>query len=235
MATMFSAESPVGRIVADDPGAARVFEKLGIDYCCGGKRALREACAARSLDPASVLEEIARQRESGDAGRDWSRATIGELADHIERTHHAYLKGELPRIAGLLGKVVRAHGEHHPEMVRVAEIFDSLSREMIEHMQKEEQILFPALRALERTGKGSARLNGPIACMVREHEDAGAMLAAMREATGGYAPPRDACNTFRVALGSLAELEADMHQHVHKENNILFPAALERLGVGGAA
>lgn len=229
MEVYFTAESSVGAIVTQNPDAARVFERLGIDYCCGGRRPLREACAKRQVDPASVLAEIESRAARPGAGtdRNWSAASLTELADHIEQTHHAYLKTELPRLAERLAKVASVHGAGHPEMIEVSDIFHRFADDLAEHMIKEEAVLFPALRTLEKSDTSvPTGLAAPIARMMLDHDDAGSALARMRALTNGYTPPADACTTFRVALASLAQLEADMHQHVHKENNILFPAAL---------
>jgi regulator of cell morphogenesis and NO signaling len=223
-----SAQCTVGSIVAEHPAAARVLEQFGIDYCCGGKRPLADACVARALDPERVVAEIRRACASGGQERSWIGENMDALASNIERTHHAYLRTELPRLGAILNKVADVHGERHPEMVEAARVFEGLAAEMQDHMADEEEVLFPALRRLE-AGQGlagAAEVAPKIEEMLREHDDAGAALARLRELTDGYTPPAGACTTFRVALASLAELERDMHQHVHKENNILFPAAL---------
>lgn len=218
-------------MVVERPGRAKVFERFGIDYCCGGGVSLGEACAGKGLDTEAVLREL----EIYDAGAgaedqaDWSRATMSELTGHIEEVHHGYLREALPRLAFLVDKVTRVHWERHPELQELRRVFGSLREELELHMAKEEQVLFPLCRELERSEKKPefhcGSVNNPISVMVREHEDAGNHLAAMRELTGGYEPPADACNSYRAMLDGLAELEQDMHRHVHEENNILFPRA----------
>ncbi len=232
-------ESTVATIATEIPGAAGVFERLGIDYCCGGKLPLARACERRGLDPATVLAEVERQapRERADA-QDWSRAGMTALCDHIEHAHHGYLKAELPRLGELAAKVARVHGENYPKLRELSGAFARFSDDMFSHMAKEEGVLFPALRAMERGERpmGGA-IDGPIKCMTDEHDEAGAALATFRALTDDYAPPMHACNSWRVLLGDLSRLERDMHQHVHKENNILFPKGLAAAGkrdAGGA-
>jgi regulator of cell morphogenesis and NO signaling len=223
MSRTLSASETVGSIAAGVGGAARVFEELAIDYCCGGRKPLDQVCAARGLELVPVMERL-RAAAEAPGEQDWSRATMTALADHIESRHHAYLKTELPRLAKLVEKVQRAHGQRHPELEGVRGAFQALSRDMFAHMEKEEKVLFPALRALE-AGAAARPLDGPIDQMVHEHDEAAALLREMRSLTAGFTPPADACTSFRVLLNGLAALEKDLHRHVHKENNILFPAA----------
>ncbi len=226
-------ESTVGQLVVERPARSRVFEKFGIDYCCGGRKPLSTVCQDKGIDVAAVLSaiEIADQVGSPNASQDWARASLTDLADHIQATHHAYLKAELPRLDNLTQRVQRAHGATRPELAQLREIFLAFKAELDAHMQKEERVLFPLCRQLE-SSSGPARshcgsIASPIAVMVKEHDDAGEALAAMRALTNDYTPPQGACNTYRAMLSGLAEMEADMHQHVHKENNILFPKSIE--------
>jgi regulator of cell morphogenesis and NO signaling len=230
-------ETTVGELVVERPSRARVFEKLGIDYCCGGKKPLRNAIEERGLDAGTVVAELEQEQAgaAAQAERNWATASLTDLADHIEATHHAYLKGELPRLAQLTHKVASRHGDRRPELVEIYNVFAALKAEMESHMMKEERILFPLCRRLDTAETLPASHCGsvanPIEVMVREHEDAGDALARIRELSSNYTPPADACNTYRATFDSLRQLEADMHQHVHKENNILFPKAIraERL------
>lgn len=224
-------QAAVGQLVRERPARARVFERFGIDYCCGGRRPLDQACRERQLDLGLVLDalnELDPHAHGADAA-DWSTAPMGELADHIEATHHAYLRRELPRLAGLLEKVVAAHGDRHPELWDVRMVFAGLKAELENHMLKEERILFPMVRQLERAATlprfHCGSVGNPIVVMEHEHDAAGAALASLRSLTDGYTPPAGACNTYRALLDGLAELEADLHLHIHKENNILFPRA----------
>lgn len=225
--------TPVGTFVTDYPGRARVFEKLGIDYCCGGMRPLKDACADKNLDPAEVLGDLLYEvgRPTTSWEPDWTTAPLTDLVDHIVETHHAYLRRELPRLGGLLQKVGKAHGEAHPELKELAGVFETFASEIGSHMMKEEQILFPAIVQIETTeGQGGLHcgsIQGPVGAMMHEHDQASDGLHRMRELTGGFNAPDNACASYRTLFDSLAELEADMHQHIHKENNILFPRALE--------
>jgi regulator of cell morphogenesis and NO signaling len=225
-------ESTVGQLVVERPSRARIFEKLGIDYCCGGKKPLGQAIAEKGLESQKVVAEL--EHELAGHGRDpkerdWSTASLTDLCDHIETTHHQYLKEELPRLQFLTNKVAQRHGDHRPELVEIHRIFLALQEEMISHMMKEERVLFPICRkldnaeALPATHCGS--IGNPITQMLHEHDDAGAALARIRELSGDYTPPADACNTYRATFDALHQLERDMHQHVHLENNILFPKA----------
>lgn len=229
---MSLASTTVGQLVTERPSRARVFEKFGIDYCCGGKKPLAEACDEKQLAIHAVLTELAAaDQQRGAEERDWSKASLSELADAIERTHHAYLKTELPRLDFITAKVAAAHGANHPEMITVRQIFVNFKAELESHMAKEEQILFPLCRQFEDSNEPFAMHCGtvanPIRVMVAEHEDAGEALEQFRKLTNGYTAPPDACNTLRAMLDALQQLELDMHQHVHKENSILFPKALD--------
>lgn len=236
-------EKTVGELVAEKPGRARVFEKFGIDYCCGGKMSLADACKRKSADQ----EQIERALALADASPlnasdevDWLNASMSDLVDNIVNTHHAWLKSELPRLRDIVNKVAQVHGSNRPELKKVAEVFDGLLEELMSHMMKEEYILFPWIKSVDA---GSAQpihcgtVMGPISVMEHEHDNAGQALEQLRQLTDGYNPPADACNTYRVMLSTLSELESDLHTHIHKENNILFPKAMqaEREIMAGAA
>lgn len=231
--TSIEPSKTVGQLVAERPSRARVFEQFGIDFCCGGKMPLSDACAERKLDTESIVAAL-READSKAADTDepdWTRATLSALIAHILQKHHAYLRNELPRLAKMVAKVHDVHGERHPELAEVRQTYDGLHVELASHMMKEEQILFPLIEAMESSQSLEAThcgsVNNPISMMEHEHDSAGAALARMRSLTGDFAPPEDACNTYRVLLDGLAELEADLHRHIHKENNILFPRASE--------
>jgi regulator of cell morphogenesis and NO signaling len=220
----------VGSLVTDRPSRAAVFEKHGIDYCCGGETPLAEACRARSLDPAAVIADLEASdgEHRAEAEPRYADMSLAELTDHIEATHHAYLRTALPRLAGLTEKVAEAHGANHPEVVELKTAYHNFHMVLNQHMAKEEAVLLPILRGMAvRAGDlHCGRVGNPIRVMMMEHDDAAADLARFRSLTGRYAPPGDACNTFRVMLRALEELEADLHRHVHLENNLLFPKAL---------
>lgn len=222
--------SPVGDWVADRPSRSRVFESLGIDYCCGGRRTLGEACASLGLRVEPVLGTL---REAAPAlqDRDWTRAGLAELCDHIQGTHHAYLKTELPRIRSLVDKVMAAHGERHGELAQLKKAYEMFLAELDAHMAKEEGILFPMIRDIEgaasRPEFHCGTVANPIRVMLQEHDRAGEALAGFRRLTGGYVVPADGCPTWVALYDALKGLESDLHMHVHKENNILFPRAVE--------
>jgi regulator of cell morphogenesis and NO signaling len=225
-------ETPIGAVVAERIGRARVFDRMGVDYCCHGQIPLGEACARRSLDLAWVLSEINRsdfQDAYNDDETDFAAMDATALTDHIERTHHTYLRSELPRLVGLLDKLVALHGEHHPELIPLRATFGGLHEELASHMFKEERVLFPLIRELAMAQEPfqihCGSVANPIRVMEHEHDDAGAALAKMRELTDNFQVPADACASYRTLYTGLAELEADLHRHIHKENNILFPKA----------
>lgn len=228
------ANQSVGELVVERPHRSRIFEHLGIDYCCGGKLPLEAACQRKGLDLASVIELLDQsdpaEQESGSRS-DPSEMGLAALADHIQGVHHDYLRSELPRIDQLVAKVANAHGQRDPRLVSLVGVFAGLKDEMMMHMHKEEHILFPMIRELESGSASGASHCGSVANPIRqmesEHDDAGNALEQMSELTDGYQVPEMACNTHRAMLDALSYLERDMHAHVHKENNILFPRAIQ--------
>ena len=229
----FDVNMTVGEIVTRQPRLSRVFERLEIDYCCGGKISLQDACNQKSLNPQEVLTMLEDNRAGIGAGTeaDVTAMTLTELADHIERTHHAYVKSESPRLRAMAEKVASVHGEHDGRLATVRDTFIGLADEMSSHMMKEEHILFPLIRQLESRVESAlshcGTIAGPIHQMEAEHAEAGDALARLHSLTDGYAPPEWACNTYRALLDGLHRFESDLHQHVHKENNVLFPHAIE--------
>jgi regulator of cell morphogenesis and NO signaling len=225
----------VGEIAAQTPAAVRVFEKHHIDYCCGGQRRLEEACQERGISVEALLAEVEQAGRLPDSGRDWTQASLAELVAHILSTHHEYLRRELPALSARLARVMEAHGEKHGQTLAVLRsVFDGLSQEISAHLRKEEMVLFPAIQELEAAraaGRRSApspfgSIENPIRMMIFEHDNAGGALSEMRRLTQGYLAPPDACATFRALYQGWEELEADLHQHIHLENNILFPRAI---------
>lgn len=229
LAGLQAPEFTVGQLVAQRPSRARVLEGFGLDYCCGGKKPLSLACRERQLDPAAVLAALEEEaRRPVTATPDWSGRPLDELVNHIQHTHHAYLKTELPRISLLAEKVARAHAGRHPELIAIRSLFERLRSELEHHTNVEDRVVFPLCRRLAHgpLSNGGAVVREQIEKLTHEHEGAGAVLTDIRDLTDEYRPPADACNTYRALFSSLAELEADLHQHVHKENNILFPRAV---------
>jgi len=223
------ADRSVGELVAERPGRSRVFQSFQIDFCCQGNRTLAEACARKEVDLATVIELI-KAEEAAPAGAGINPAELApaELIAHIVGKHHGFLRQELPRLHAMARRVAEVHGPRTPSLVEVHEVFTGLFRELDSHLQKEEQILFPAILALSERGGAAPPLDGPIACMMHEHDDAGEALRRLRELTHGYEPPAGACNTYRALFDGLEDLEEDLHLHIHLENSVLFPAA-ERL------
>lgn len=229
-----SPSSSVGSWVAAHPCTSRVFESMQIDYCCGGGKTLEEACRNKKLAPETVvrqLEQAIAGSESEPSAECWLTASLVDLCDHIEQKHHTYLKSELPRLREMIAKVFHKHGDEHPELAEVHRAFTDLEAELVPHMFKEENILFPAIRRLELASGPQAfpfgTVANPIRMMEHEHGNAAEALTRIRKATGDFAVPDDACNTYRALFDGLRVLESDLHQHIHKENNILFPRAIE--------
>ena len=224
-----SSDHRLAEIVDLVPGAPRVLESFDLDYCCGGGRSLVDACELAGIDVVEVIEAL----DGLDAGPapDWVPMSPALLADHLEATHHAYLHAELPRIEALAVRVVGVHGALHPELVEVARLCTSLREDLEPHMAKEERVLFPMVRelasAISPPSFHCGSVANPISMMMREHEQTGSILEALRSETDGYRAPEDACASYRALYEALDALEADTHLHIHKENNVLFPAVIE--------
>lgn len=222
----------LAELVLQRPASADLLERLRLDYCCGGRRTLATACAERGLDAQTVIalvEALGERPEPGPDAHDGRRASIGELCDHIVRAHHEPERRELPRIADLLDRVVRVHGGRHPELGDLRRMFTGLRSELEEHFALEEDTVFPACRAVEATESPAALDDAVLAMCEDSHEFAGEALSAMRELSGGYDAERAFCGTHRRLLEALRQFELDLHQHVHEENNVLFPRVRERL------
>lgn len=227
-------------LVTERPETAATLDRLGLDYCCGGNRPVEEAVSEAGLDLAEVLEALAQTAPTDD-DTDWRGLGPAELVDHLEATHHAYLAEALPRLEALADKVADVHGGRHHELLHVRALFAELRADLEPHLRKEEQVLFPMIRELVAADAPTqfhcGSLQNPISVMDAEHDRAGELLACLRDATQGYEVPDDGCASYRALYEGLAELEADTHLHVHKENNLLFPAVLaaEQALSGGAA
>lgn len=229
--------STVAELVLQKPARSRVFEQQGIDYCCGGQKTLESACQNAGADAAEVLAaiEASDQQPPAENDTDWTTMSLGQLADHIIATHHAFLREELPRVDELLNRVVAAHGDNHPKLHDVRRTYTALVQELLPHMMKEEQILFPLIHQLENAQEVGTALpqshcgsvNNPIRVMEQEHQNAGNGLRQLHELTNNYTPPEGVCPTYHAMLDGLKNLEIDLHHHIHKENNFLFPKASE--------
>ncbi len=219
----------VGEIVASNYRAAEVFQRHGIDFCCGGKRPLADAAEARGVVLATLVGEL--QQIDAPQTAAVEQGSAADLINHIVAVHHGYLKTSMPAISAYLEKLVGVHGERHPELARIRSRFAQVREELESHMYKEEQILFPLIAQVEAAAEGrqAAPSGPPVAAIVQvmesEHEDAGNILVDIRALSTDFTVPDDGCTTYRVCYQSLAEFEADLHRHIHLENNILFPRA----------
>jgi regulator of cell morphogenesis and NO signaling len=233
---MTATTQTVREIALEQPSSIRVFEQFGIDYCCGGRKPLSEACTAGNLEVDAVLAalEAAAQAPAGNP-ENWAGKSLGDLSSHIVATHHAYVKRELPRLALLAQKVVNRHGSTKTELPVIAATLAQLGDELTHHLAKEEAVLFPYIADLEKSaamGTPQPRscfgtVANPIAMMTQEHDAAGNLLAEIRTLSWNFTPPLDACPTFHAFYDGLKEFEQDLHQHIHLENNILFPRAID--------
>jgi regulator of cell morphogenesis and NO signaling len=234
---IFDSTKTVRELAIEIPNATRVFEKMKIDYCCGGNQRLNEACANAGLEIEEVVQLLS-QSEPTDVWSDTTNAqslALAQLAGYIVAKHHIFTRGELERLTALLEKVCSVHGANHPELLQIQSQFQTLRGELEPHMLKEERILFPYISGLEIAAAEKApppfapfgTVQNPISAMMKEHDAAGDILRTIRNLSGDFALPESACFSYRTLYGALKELEADLHQHIHLENNILFPRALE--------
>ena len=231
-------EKTIRELALENLAATQVFERLGIDYCCGGNHTLEQACHAANIPVDQVLKSLEEAQQSSPAnssGGDWRREPLGDLVSHIINTHHKYTRDATARLTPLLAKVCSVHGANHPELLELRDLFTGLTQELTVHLMKEEKVLFPYIVRMEEAVIEKAPIlpppfgtvQNPVAMMEHEHDSAGNALRAMREISHGYAAPSDACASYQAIYKALAELEADLHQHIHLENNILFPRAIE--------
>lgn len=227
-------EMQVREIVLEMPGAIPLLEKLGIDYCCGGARSLGAACEEKGLEIGAVLEELAGLRRQGEpATESWRTAPLADLIRHVVEHHHAFARQQLEMILPLAEKVATRHGAKHPDLPVIAERLSALSAELTHHFTCEEKILFPAILLLDAGHPPLfppvfGNIGQPIERMLRDHDQTGEELRTLRAMTDDLQPPEDACFSWRALYRAIAELEGDLHQHIHLENNILFPRAQER-------
>jgi len=226
----------LAQIVNNNHQAASVFEKYHLDFCCKGKRSLEKACAEQQLSISKVTEDLENIfTKNNNSTVDFEKMSLTQLADYIIQTHHAYVKNEMPQIHAYLQKVSSKHGERHPELYKIFQTFNAVKEEMEGHMKKEELILFPRIKELQKLADNEnanlqlniTYLQSPITVMELEHDHAGNLLNDIRILSNDYAPPQDACTTYRLSFAALKAFELDLHQHVHLENNILFPKAME--------
>lgn len=232
----FSSGTKMKDIALSNPGARQVLEDAGLDYCCGGGKSLHEACVHANVSSEEILSRLRESaKNTGPDDLNWMAAPLFELTQHIREKHHRYVREAIPRTQALSDKVATKHGQNHAELVNIGKLFAEVGREMIMHMQKEEQILFPYIDALQQAVNEHASVEppffqtvkNPIHAMMQEHDAAGDLVRQIRVLSSGYTPPGDACTSFKALYEALGEFEADLHKHVHLENNILFPRAVE--------
>ncbi|MBX3385027.1 MAG: iron-sulfur cluster repair di-iron protein [Phycisphaeraceae bacterium] len=233
MLTTASLDAPIGRLAAEHPELLPVLDRFGLDYCCHGRQTLAEACRNAGADPRAVLKAIDQtpdREPATHAEHDWASASMCELADHIEALHHRKARESFDRLSAIVPRVLSAHADRHPELREVAAVVEQLREEMMDHMVREERVLFPWLRRLERPTAVNVgppwSVQRPIDCMEHDHASVADALARLRRLTSGYQAPTDACRTYESLLITLRDLDHDTRVHIHKENNILFPAGI---------
>jgi regulator of cell morphogenesis and NO signaling len=222
-------EQSLGEIVANDFRAASLFSKAGIDFCCGGRKTLQQACEEKKLSTEGFEHQLNElQNQPASPSQDFNTWKLDFLADYIVNTHHVYVQKSLPELLFYTRKIADVHGSHHPELIEVAKLFAQVHKELLQHLQKEEEVLSPAIKEAMKTGSVEARatIASEISRMNGEHEFAGGAIDRISELTNGYRVPEDACNTYLVTLKLLRQFEEDLHIHVHLENNILYPKAM---------
>jgi regulator of cell morphogenesis and NO signaling len=232
----FNDETKVKDIALSNPAARQILEDAGLDYCCGGGKSLHEACLHADVPAEEILTRLRENSKHVDPDEaSWTSAPLGDLTRHIRDRHHRYVRESIARVQPLLEKVETKHGKSHSEIANIRRLFAEVAREMIMHMQKEEQILFPYIDALEKAtnAHGSVEppffqtVRNPIHAMMKEHDAAGELVKQIRKASLEYTTPADACTSYKALYQDLREFEADLHQHVHLENNVLFPRSVE--------
>lgn len=230
----------LGDIVAENYNAASIFDKYQLDFCCQGDRSIEQACKAQNLPLEEIMEEVRASTQSSNSDvagmpTDIKAWPLDLMADYVEKKHHRYVTQQIPVIEAYLDKIVRVHGGNHPELATVREIFQETAGELTMHMKKEELMLFPYIRKMVLAKISGRKLDpppfgsisNPVNAMLADHEMEGARSAKLRALTNGFQTPADGCNTYRLTWRLLEDFEKDLHQHIHIENNILFPRAIE--------
>lgn len=232
----FSGDMKLKDIALSNPAARQTLDDAGLDYCCGGSTSLYEACLQAAVSAEEILKRLSdNSKNVGPEHVNWMAAPLSELTRHIRDKHHHYVRESLPRVQAMLEKVVARHGDNHPEVAHIRGLFVEVGNEMLTHMRKEEQVLFPYIDAVDAAANAHTSVEppffrtvkNPIHSMMKEHDAAGELVKQIRSLSGSYTPPMGACTTFRALYQSLKEFDADLHQHVHLENNVLFPRAVE--------
>ena len=225
----------IGEMVAEDFRTAAVFKKYGIDFCCKGGRTIADACEKKNIDKEKIIEELENLPKTDASGIDFYSFPIDLLADYVEKTHHRYVEEKTPIIQQFLDKLCKVHGDRHPELFEINAIFNESARDLAAHLKKEELVLFPFIKQMVKakiSGEDVLQphfgtVENPVNMMMHEHTTEGERFEKIAQLTHNYAPPADACNTYRVTFAMLQDFENDLHMHIHLENNILFPKSIK--------
>ncbi len=223
-------ETPLGQAARENPATLRAFDRFGLDYCCHGHETLAQACARAQADPRAVMAAVCAEPPDLEQDADWSRATLAALCDHIVESHHAFVREVFAMLPAIMQRVVAAHGANHPEYLELAHVVTALRDEMLDHLTREERVLFPWLKRLESAGHVTGppwSVRGPITCMIHDHDEVAAALEKINLLTNKHTAPANGCSTVMSLFRWLGELERDTRRHIHKENNILFPKGIE--------
>ncbi|WP_026777437.1 iron-sulfur cluster repair di-iron protein [Polaribacter sp. Hel_I_88] len=224
----------VAEVVTNNIKSADVFKKYGIDFCCGGGISIKKACEKHGVSFTSLEQELAKINNNTSKAYNYDHWKLDFLIAHIENVHHTYVEESTQILLQYVAKVAKVHGHHYTEVVKINELFNDIAKELASHMKKEELILFPFIKKLVKGEKEGVKVavphfgsvNNPIKMMEEEHENAGDIMKEIKQLSNNYTPPKDACNTFKALYAKLDEFEQDLHQHIHLENNILFPKAI---------
>lgn len=233
---IITSDTLVGDVVKQNLKAAPIFHENNIDYCCGGRKSISAACDEARVEPEQLIAQLKELTGPVDPDTAYiNNLGLDELADYIVRRHHSYVKENIPFLKASLEKICSVHGNHHPELFEIATLFNESAGELTMHMQKEEIMLFPYIRKMANAKRDGSPINGavfgsvsnPIEMMMSEHDNEGRRFETIADLSKNYEIPEDACNTYRATLNQLKEFEDDLHRHIHLENNILFPKAIE--------
>lgn len=224
-------KSIVGQLVAEDYRTASVFKKNKIDFCCNGNRSIEEVCSKRGLNSDNLIKDLEdASSQQSDGTPDFTQWDADLLVDYIEKKHHRYVLNTVPELTAYVNKVARVHGDRHPELLEIKELFIASAEDLLKHMKKEENVLFPYIKKMSEEGASTpppfGTVENPVRMMMHEHDQEGERFRRIASLSNDYTPPEDACNTYRVAFSMLEEFENDLHKHIHIENNILFPKAV---------
>lgn len=220
-------QKPVGEIVAEDYRTAQVLRSHGLDFCCGGGRSLEKACASKKIEIEEVIRDLESLKMAGESEHNYNDWSLDFLAEYIVNNHHSFVRKMLPELAFYADKVARVHGDRDPELKEIRDLVFVLQREMMAHLRKEEEELFPQIKELVSEKKPGSVKQVIVEALEEEHDSAGKIMAQIEALTNGFEPPSNACSSYRVLFQNLRGFQADLHKHVHLENNILFPKALE--------